>query len=67
MGIKDSDGHRVGTQGSLLTEASKDSLGVEVQGHRQLGVPEVPVEAKDRKSGNRWQRHLTVIILSCFV
>lgn len=65
MSSEDSD--RVGPQGSPLTEATKDSLGVEVQGHRQLGVPEVPVEARDRKSGNRWQRHLTVIILSCFV
>lgn len=67
VGSKDSNGHRVDTQGSLLTEASKDSLEAEVQGHRRLGVPEVPVEAKDRKSGNRWQGHLTVIILSCFV
>lgn len=47
MGGKDSDGHRVGAHGSPLAEASKDSLGVEVQGHRCLGVPEVPVEAKD--------------------
>ena len=43
----DSDGHGVGARSSPLTEASKDSLGVEVQGLRRSGVPAVPVDAKD--------------------
>lgn len=30
-----------------MDEASKDSLGVEVQGHRPPAVSEVPVETKD--------------------
>ena len=33
--------------GSGQTEASKDNPGVGVQGHRRLGDPDMPVEAKD--------------------
>lgn len=51
-----------------LQDGGQGRPGVELQGYRRPGALEVPGGGKGRKSGNRWQRHLTVIILSgCYV